>query len=151
MAYERDLGIRFWSKVNIGNSDDCWEWQAGKRSGYGSFCIYYKPCYAHRVSWELTYGPIPEGKLCLHKCDNRICVNPSHLYLGTHADNVLDREYRCKNYLRGRISTITKNNIIEMKNLYSLGTSYSKIAKKFNISRRYSSMLINNERGSNAI
>ena len=85
----------FWPKVNIKESDDCWEWNAGKFTyGYGCFKKNGKGMYAHRVAWELTNGPIPEGKLVLHKCDNRGCVNPNHLYIGTNSNNMQDRSER---------------------------------------------------------
>ncbi len=85
----------FWSKVDIKSSDDCWDWLAGLfRSGYGSYTADNKTYRAHRISWELTNGPIPEDRLILHKCDNKRCCNPNHLYCGTHTDNQHDRNER---------------------------------------------------------
>lgn len=57
---------------------------------------------AHRVSWQIHFGPIPKGKLVLHKCDNKRCVNPNHLYLGTQGDNNYDRAIRNPNNQGGR-------------------------------------------------
>lgn len=80
---------RFWSKVD--KSSECWEWQAEKNQhGYGGFYFLGKKQKAHRVSWQLTYGDIPDGQLVLHTCDNPSCVNPLHLWLGTQDDNMKD-------------------------------------------------------------
>lgn len=80
---------RFWSKVSKG--DGCWEWQAGRLpTGYGRFSdkgVEYK---AHRFSWALAHGAIPEGMLICHRCDNPRCVRPDHLFLGTNSDNQRD-------------------------------------------------------------
>lgn len=85
---------RFWSKVSkVPGDDGCWEWQASlHHSGYGQFFMKGRgrPIMAHRISWELTHGDIPTGILVLHKCDNRKCVRPEHLFLGTDKDNCDD-------------------------------------------------------------
>jgi len=75
---------------------DCWLWQAAKNSdGYGSFRRdNATTCSAHRMSWEIHRGPVPEGMQVLHHCDTPACVNPSHLYLGTQLDNIQDRVTR---------------------------------------------------------
>ncbi len=89
---------RFWSKVE--KTDWCWNWKAGKGSdGYGIFWdIPNKTSRrAPRVAWELENGPIPEGMWILHHCDNPACVNPSHLYIGTAADNNGDAIRRGRN------------------------------------------------------
>lgn len=75
-----------------GHEDECWLWQGYiGQNGYGYAHIDYKDWLAHRLSFAVNKGPIPDGLLVLHKCDNPPCVNPKHLFLGTHQDNMTDK------------------------------------------------------------
>ena len=84
------LHQRFWKKVSL--TPDCWEWKMRPeaKARYGSIMQDGKMRRATWVAWEMAFGPIPDGMHVLHTCDNTRCVRPTHLFLGTHADNMQD-------------------------------------------------------------
>lgn len=92
MAKRPALAVRFWSKVQKGGPDQCWEWLASRKpSRYGQFTLPgNKLVRAHRMAWVLTHGEIAGGLCVLHRCDNPPCCNPGHLFLGTLRDNARD-------------------------------------------------------------
>lgn len=108
---------RFWSKVDVCGPDECWEWLASKKNtGYGEFWVHGRIWYAHRVVWTLTYGPIPEGLHVCHHCDNPSCVNPYHLFLGTHRDNLIDAAKK------GQMAKkLTEEDVLDIRALYATG------------------------------
>jgi len=96
---EMNVLDRFWKKVNkLGNKEPhmetrCWVWTASQRGhGYGGIGYKGRTVRAHRLSWILHNGDIPKGLCVLHACDNRLCVRPEHLWLGSHKDNAEDRD-----------------------------------------------------------
>jgi hypothetical protein len=97
-APQPPVSERFWPKVR--KTGGCWEWSAATRlCGYGVLNVLGRTVDAHRISWELHYGPIPRGMVVCHRCDNPPCVRPDHLFLGTKRDNTHDmlRKGRGKN------------------------------------------------------
>lgn len=134
---------RFWSKVD--KTSGCWEWKAGKFSqGYGAFHLKGKLKKAHRVAWEVTNGSIPDhdsyhGICVLHKCDNRGCVNPGHLFLGSQAENLADMAKKGRsNGNPGEMNGNAKLTNIEVewiKMWLGFGYSQRKIASIFGVSQ----------------
>lgn len=148
---------RFWRKVDRGvGRDDCWRWTGAMlgRDGYGGFSVargkprgQQPPKYAHRVAYELMHGPILVGMSVCHRCDNPICVNPSHLFLGTQADNMRDAAAKGRLHVeRPRGQKLTTVQLIEVDALYAAGWSQVRIATHFGVSETWVSLYLHGER-----
>lgn len=120
--------------------EGCWDWSGFKIKGYGRVRNNGKETYAHRAAYVLFVGPIKEGLMVLHKCDNPSCSNPDHLYLGTYVDNMkdcVDRKRHISNPPLGekRANSKLKNSLVlEIVERLSSGTEVVKLAKLYNIS-----------------
>lgn len=123
--FNEKLIERFWKLVNVAGRNDCWNWLAYKnRDGYGNFNGEGKKKWnAHRVSYIIANGEIPDGVCVCHKCDNPSCVNPAHLYLGTHAQNMRDMRVRgrARNHiLKNEEKVLIKKSKLSPKHLAEL-------------------------------
>lgn len=126
---------RFWSKVN--KTDTCWLWIAGTdKDGYGLFKISNKMFKAHRLSWEIKFGAIKDNLWVLHKCDNPPCVNPKHLFLGTHQDNTDDKLLKNRQPRGENMpwSKLKEQDVLNIKDLLITGIHKNILAKQFNVS-----------------
>lgn len=138
----KNLPFFFFEKISWGISD-CWNWCGCTDStGYGRTSNRFtNQNFAHRWSYELFNGEIPDGLKVLHKCDNPSCVNPEHLFLGTQQENVQDMVQKGRHVYglgKGEKSPnhkLTKEEVLEMRKAYeSKKYTYKQLAKMFNIS-----------------
>jgi hypothetical protein len=135
----KPLADRFWGKVRVGKAQECWEWTGGRYlAGYGFLPDYPNgKLMAHRLSYEIHFGPISDGLHVLHKCDNPPCVNPNHLFLGTHQDNMADKVAKSRHVFGGRVAQarLSDSQVIEMRKLYKMGWTQTRLAAHFAVSQ----------------
>ena len=157
-----DQQKRFWNKVLVGHPDECWEWQGSKNSGgYGNLHLDGTTVQAHRVAYWLTYGgdkPMTKfrnvgwakkyRRFVLHRCDNRPCCNPSHLFLGSMSSNQKDA------YKKGRKvqprsehanAKLTADQVRWARRAYSEGARQIDLAEKLGVCQRVISKVVRNE------
>lgn len=153
-ALKRDNIVeRFWSKVN--KTDTCWLWVGAKQtSGYGRFWDGERNDGAHRFSYRLNTGEIPEGKAILHTCDNPCCVNPYHLKVGTQKENMQDMYEKNRNRSKDTYKSgaehcnakLTSEDVIDIRRLYKAGeySSYE-LGDKYDVHRTTINRIIREE------
>ena len=128
-------------------TDECQIWPFSKRgSDYGQIAIgdgNGKADYAHRVAFRLAHGPIPEGKCVLHRCDTPTCINPRHLWAGTHKENMADAALKGRMHGPGRAvagssngrAVLSESEVMRILKHHADGMSERKIAAKFEVAR----------------
>ena len=135
---KRSLSDLFWSNVVAGDKDVCWEWQGFLLDGYGVITRASETVRAHRASYEMHKGPIPEGFFVCHACDNRRCVNPDHLFAGTPNDNAQDmiRKGRDRKVAgeQSPHAKLTTMEVLEIRALRKLGAIRREVAERFGVS-----------------
>lgn len=138
---KKSTAERFWLKVKKGLPDECWEWQGARtKIGHGRFRIGGHFVYPHRYAYELFNGSIPENKSVCHRCDNPPCVNPAHLFLGTHLENMRDKEMKGRgnkpNGERHFATTLKAEQVQLIRALYASGNyTYVELARKYGVSK----------------
>lgn len=133
----RPVTERFWKKVDKRGPNDCWPWTAHTKSGYGELRIDGANVYAHRFSWELHNGPIPDGMFVCHSCDRKRCTNPNHLFIGTPQENIqdmLDKERQQRGTRHWR-SKLTPEDVRRIRALRETGMILEDIAAQIGVSR----------------
>lgn len=150
--YNEEAARRFWLYVDTsGGPDSCWPWKGGHYpNGYGKSSYMGTDIGAHRLSWIVHFGPIPNSVWVLHKCDNRWCNNPSHLFLGTPTDNQHDRNIKGRgNNPCGENAPnvkLSNSDIFEIRSLRSDNLKYwthRRLAAKFGVSNSNISNILN--------
>lgn len=157
-AHNIPLSERFWKYVDM--SGECWVWtKARNHRGYGvtgeTRNGQQRQIRAHRASWELTRGPIPEGLMVCHHCDNPPCVRPDHLFLGTARDNMADKAAKGRapgnpgcTWTRGEHSPthkLTRFEVLRFWEMQRAGASRAELAAAFGISKSQTARLARGE------
>jgi Autographiviridae endonuclease len=150
-------------EAKISRTDDCWLWTGSRRGGrYGQVQVDRKNWLVHRLMWTVINGPIPEGMCVCHHCDNMLCVNPAHLFLGTNADNSADMVAKGRSasgdrnasrlYFARRprgeghaSSKLTAEEVATIRRLRANGTPRHVLATRFGVSRTHISRIVSHQ------
>jgi hypothetical protein len=130
MTFSEGALGRFWQNVRA--EPDHWLWMGALDSvGYGRIYADGAEVKAHRASWRIHFGPIPEGMFVCHTCDIRHCVHPAHLFLGTHADNMRDQAEKG----RAARTKLTPSDVVVAREMHGAGWTMQQIANAFDVDR----------------
>jgi len=135
---QTDCLARFWGYVDARGPGECWEWH-GTTLTYGHFWTGKRIILVHRFSWELHNAQeIPDGVVVRHICDNPLCVNPAHLVLGTHADNMRDMVRRDRQAKGCSVASakLTPDDVREIRELRKAGMTYRQISQRYGVCKK---------------
>jgi hypothetical protein len=126
---------RFEQKFEVCKETGCWNWTACiNKGGYGKVAHKFKNITSHRASYDIYNGPIPKSMHVLHKCDNRKCVNPEHLFLGTNAENVADKMQKGRHNVIPK--KMTRKRLEDMYTLRAAGATQKEIGEILGVADR---------------
>lgn len=140
MGRPRDTVATFWTHVR--KTTGCWFWTGSVNTitGYGRCRIDARTSTAHRLSYRLAYGPVPDGLSVCHHCDTRLCVRPDHLFVGTTADNLRDMVLKGRNALKqgecNPKARLSGMKVLKIRTLYRTGQYLQRqLATRFGVSQ----------------
>ena len=144
---------RFWNMVDIGESEKCWNWKhTTNKWGYGRVKFDHHQFGAHRVAWALANRTDPGDQLICHTCDNPLCCNPKHLFLGNHSTNALDATRKGRWHSNAGenhgLAKLTESDIADIRSMYLRGYSQKTIAEVLNIHQSTVSRIMSHKRWS---
>jgi hypothetical protein len=139
----------FWARTR--QDKECWEWQgACSNRGYGVVKLHGVQWYAHRIAWVLGHGPIPVNHVICHRCDNPRCCRPSHLFLGTAADNAADRDSKGRDgFAHGEVNgqaVLRATDVRAIRDRHAAGDTQIAIARAFGVSKMTISLIVRRKR-----
>jgi hypothetical protein len=140
----RPLLDRFFG--NVVKADGCWEWSGTRHPfGYGRITMDGKTTFAHRASWVIHRGPVPEGLFVRHKCDNPPCCNPDHLELGTAKQNMEDKcaRGRAARGVNVGMGKLLDEDVLAIRRVYLEGVGRSELARRYGVNRSVITRVIN--------
>ena len=140
---QEDWKDRFWAKVV--KTEGCWLWHGTMLpDGYGVMRVGDKQIRAHRLAWIIEHGAIADGLCVCHHCDIPLCVRPSHLFLGTHKDNLADmvRKGRSTWGERHRLCKLPSSAVEQLRSRGSEGVSFAQLGQEFGISDVYARLIM---------